>query len=860
MRNKLISIILAIAMCLPVVSFAATDNGVQNSDYSEDIAFVNTFMEGAISPDMADNTITRRDAVLLALRLHMKEFIVFEYHNEFADIPSDDPDAGKLALAVKLGIIPSLTTNKFNPDTKVAYIDALKMIFNSLGYGQLIRISGKGDSSYYRLASEYKCDLKAKKDFALTYGEMAHLIACALDTPILEENGVDKYNEVIYSKSDAVTPLSKYYGILKTEGTVVRNGLTSLYEKDGLNHDAIEINGTVLKCDIYTDSSFLLARSITAYYHKDTMVLKHYILNSDIATVTMECEDIDDFKNNVYYHYENGKTKKYTVTDTPAIIYNGVALNSDDAAYIEAGDIFIPSNGSVELVRSNSPAYNCIKITNYETYVVQGVDIDGRRIVDKYGKSVLDLDDAESLMIKNTLGETVDFEYIGYMNILSVAQSLDGRAARVIVCNDAVQGVLTTYNDNEIQLEVEVFAMSDRFKEITPLSAMPAINEEVILYLDARGKAAVCEVSPNNGWSYGYIIDKGVTAGLEKDYVIKMLTADNKIDEYVLNKNLKIDAETFTGGPATAYGMVPTESPVKYRLNVHNEIRELDTPAQGSKEKVTSLKPSYSSTTARWVDYISSFLGATFVKSGSVTFTVPVTPTGNEKDYVAGKVESSFVKEVDYNVATYMEDPGELVDTLVVKKAAVSAGVGGSDIITVVDRVVYGLDDDGNAVAKIYGMNQGIMRDYLVVDESKYSHENDPDPLERGDLIRISANSRREVLALERCFDNYDRLVESDLGSTNPSPSDLDVIFRLSYGKVLNMKNNILQVALENGITPAPQEKYYINGTVVVVDRNEVRAGSLSDIVSDTTGYASSKVAVEMRYMRIRTIIIYKDI
>ncbi len=858
MLKRFISFILIFTMCLPSVVLGSY---ADETDYTEDINFVNALTGVNITPDKTNEPITKRDAVLMALKLHMKEFIVFEYNNEFIDITKDDADAGKLALALKLGIISRLTTNRFDPDSNVSYENALKMIFNSLGYGQIIRLGGKGSSEYYKLSGRYEVEVDAKNDFSLTYGEMAHLTAIALDTPILGEKGIDQYGEVIYNHSQDITPLYKYYGILKTEGVAERNDFTGLYDKNGFDEKAVSINQIKLKCSETVNTSELLARNITAYYHKDNMTLEYYRYTDSDSVVTLQCEDIEKFENNTYYYFEGNKTKKYSVAAAPSIIYNGVALTADEAAYVESGDIFIPSNGTVDLVRNDSGICQCIKITNYETYVVQGVDTDGKKIVDRYGKSVLDLSGTDYVSLRTSMGEDIDFDYITSMNIVSVARSLDGKKALVIVCNDAVQGVLTSFNDDEIQIEVEVFKISDRLKElISPPNSLPSLNEDVILYLDARGKAAVCEVSPNNGWSYGYIIAKGTTSGMDKEYLVRMLTADNKKQEFALNKNIKIDGETFNKNLETASGYVPVESPVKYRLNVHGEIRELDTPVTGVNEKVTCLKPSYSSTTARWVDYISSFAGNTFIKSGAVTFTVPLSPSTNDKDYIASNVESSFVKDVDYTIETYMEDPDELVDTLVVKKSATSANasVSGSDIVTVVDRVVYAIDDEGNEVVKIYGMNGGIMRDYILTDDSIYSHKTDPDPLERGDLVRINANARYEVMAMQRCFDNEDRTMVSSLSSTNPSTDNLDVIFRLSYGKVLNMRNNLLQVRLENlGNTT---EKYYINGTVVVVDKNEIRAGSLSDIVSDTTAYASSKVVVEMRYMRIRTIVIYKDI
>ena len=46
---------------------------------------------------------------------------------------------------------------------------------------------------------------------------------------------------------------------------------------------------------------------------------------------------------------------------------------------------------------------------------------------------------------------------------------------------------------------------------------------------------------------------------------------------------------------------------------------------------------------------------------------------------------------------------------------------------------------------------------------------------------------------------------------------------------------------------------------VVIVDKNEVRVGSVSDLVFDPSGAIASDILLEMRYLRVRTIVVYKN-
>ena len=109
MKTKLISFILSFVMiavlCSVPVSAAPADDG----SYEEDIYFINALGLGEINPENIDKPITRREAVLLSMGLYLGEYIVFDYNGEFSDISADDENAGKLALAVKNGIVSALS-------------------------------------------------------------------------------------------------------------------------------------------------------------------------------------------------------------------------------------------------------------------------------------------------------------------------------------------------------------------------------------------------------------------------------------------------------------------------------------------------------------------------------------------------------------------------------------------------------------------------------------------------------------------------------------------------------------------------------------------------------------------------------
>ena len=167
---------------------------------------------------------------------------------------------------------------------------------------------------------------------------------------------------------------------------------------------------------------------------------------------------------------------------------------------------------------------------------------------------------------------------------------------------------------------------------------------------------------------------------------------------------------------------------------------------------------------------------------------------------------------------------------------------------------------------KIYAVKEGTASTWTVTDDI-YNHATDADPIEKGDIIRMSCNDRREVSALERTFDNDTRKIQEGIIGDKAADYPLDhlypqdgssVMFYLAYGKTLRFKNNILELKVpdESGDKII---RYYMKGRVIVVDKEGVRVGSYADFVIDASGAASSDVLIEMRYSNVRTIVVYKD-
>lgn len=870
MKQRILSFLIASVLVFGLMvmpSSAAVES--DSTDYSKDIEFINAVGITDIEPEDTNAPLTRRQAVVMAFGLSGKDIMEPQYNGEFSDVAVGDADGGKLLYATLNGLIAKTNNGKFIPDGKVKYIDALKLVFNALNYGHLVKVINKGDSEYQRLATKYNVSVKAANSNSLTVGEFAHLVALASEAPLLRAQSVEDNGYINYRTDESVTVLSEYYGICKITGTVEKNNFTSLYESSHLADWGIKLDDVTINCDNTTDTHSLLGRKVCVYYRDKGKELVYHSFENDNDVLRLECEDIEKYDNNTYYVFEGNKEKKYPCTRNAAVIYNGVAVTSADYnAFIAKGG-FVPANGYVDLIKNDSGKIDCIKITNYETYVVQGVDVYNEKIIDKYGEPILSLDIVQNLFICDASGEAVTIDYIDGMNVLSVASALSGTPAEIVVTAEAVEGALTFYDGTSIMLEGEKFVVSASLKQKidSGIIKVPQLGEETVIYLDARGLAAVCEASPNTGWNYGFLTEKGMTSGLDSKLMLRILTTDGGFKEFEAARNIEIDAVLFKKNHTGAYDALTSDKlniPVKYRVTSFDEIKDIDTPV-GSSENENSLKLIHEGDSINWTDYTSSFTGGYFMKSGAVCFTVPLKPSSDERDYATGTVENSFKKDVKYNVAIYGENPDDLVNTVAVKKSGTTAGVEASDIIAVVDKVTHAIDSEGNEVWKIYAVKEGASNVYTAEDRV-YNHGTDADPIEKGDIIRMKSNDRNEVSALERTFDSETRKIQegiigeysSDVVLPHLYPSDgRSVMFYLAYGKTLRFKNNILQVQLND--SEGTIKNYYYMGRLVVVDKEGVRIGSATDLVIDESGTVSSQILIEMRYSRIRTIVVYKE-
>jgi len=861
--KSIMSIVLCLSICLFCMPSVLAD--ATQGNYDENIVFLKAM--GIIDTQTYDSNemITKSEAVYTIMKMIGQNSESFGYNGELKGLPEGHPYAGMLKAAIELGLVDLDSNYLFNPNSTVSYADAARMVFAALGYNRAVN-TASSDAWYLKLAADNRLNgnVKITNNGKLTKGEWGGILYNAAHIPLMKRVSFGPIAE--YQVEKNITALSEYLQIFKKEGIVSANSITSLRARAGVGENTIEIDGFRIKTkDVVLNEEALLGKDVKAYYklsdNDDAYLI--YVKESGKTEYLRILSDefIADFTNYTYmYSSSLAGSGKAVVDGTAAIIYNGIAVTDEDFKILNES-LFIPKNGEVELLRSGkSGKFDIVKIKSYATYIVHNVSKTENLIFDKYGKDALSIDPyiRSNVRIVDKNGNRFTIADLEEWDVLSVAISNDGNYVEIIVSADAVKGLVTGRSQDTLTLEMEEFKLSqDLVEELaeylkegseTKKTRIPEVGSQIVAYLDQYGKIAAMQVQTTDEWKFGYLIKMQPEKPPAKNLEFKILTQDDKIEYFKSAYPIVVDAAVYKSASA-AQSAIEAEHIIRYQLNDEGQIRRIDTHIQGEKEDSFSLMRRASGS-LKFKSNVTTFGGLIFPKTSAVIFAVPSSANGPERDYKVTTI-TTFVNDASYNVVAYSVGDDSLKEDAILYKKASLLPQNAREIVTIITQISNAVDDDGIPIQKIYGMNAGGNRIYTIYsDDPNTSALVAEKNIKPGDLARITADNNMIVSRIERVFDGTSKTISSEMGGINPN-TGYDAIIRISYGKVINRAEGLIQVELHN--EKKTIEKYKEAGLVFVCEENKrVRKGSFDDIIPGV-----SSIVVNMYYSQIRTITIY---
>ena len=727
--SKILAVLLTLTMLIGTTGYvsAFSDVNSENNFYESiqilsGLGIINGYEDGSFGPE---RDVTRAEFATMLMRAMASAGIGSPdpAGTPFTDLNDAAWAIGDVRTAYDLGIINGMTATTFEPNSKVTYEQALKMIVCALNYGgqadavlQAAVAANPATKWYYGYVQTAKTlgitdNVVVLQEQPAKRAQIAQMIYNSLDVNMLEKvdlaSGESMYME---SKQNWLKDKLK---ITKAQGELLADESNSI-SADGatarpgyaLFQDATNnTNISILKNGISLNG--LLGKYVEYYYRTDFDGVKTLVLiyskSGSYDSIKIDALNIDRITGsysegyNVSY-YESAtavRTKNLKVAPNPVISFNG-EIKTD----VHVSELNIES-GSLEFI-STGGDYSKINVESYETYVVKSVNKTDKYIVDMFrpsGSNTLYLDDEDGgyvINIKNSSGSSISVTNIAQYNVLTVKQG-KGASNRisvdVTVSNKNISGTIKEIDGDILDINGTSYEVSSYLNKYGSSSLDTfKVGDSCKVYLDKDGKIAYITKTASNSSFFGYIS----AASVSRDDVVKLAIVSQKTPSmgspYIsVASKVKIDGKLYSNtdeildmleGSAKVDNTNIDENGnafsqlVKYTINANGEITEIDTAYISENEDAadeTIVKAfEVKRQDGNLMTYKSSsydFIGATNsdkfrINSSTQVFLVPL----ERDDFDSyGRKSSSFFK----NGKQYLVEPYNVTGGLNVAEAVV---------------------------------------------------------------------------------------------------------------------------------------------------------------------------------------------
>lgn len=569
--KKLLSLLLAVAMlfslAVPSV-FAADFSDVPESyQYYDSVqslvarGIINGYDDGTFKPE---GNITRGEfAKMIIYALGLSDLAATPVtETGFPDVAPEHWAASVIKIAHDMGIINGFDDGTFKPDENVTYDQALKMTICAKydRLGEIALKNGGYPSGYRKVANSYgfiKGITDGVYESAAMRGTIAKLIYNMLNIDLSKYTDdttiVDPTNQstevkgqvvAVYGASleSTVSSLTKYQ--LKIEMT---NGAVITYSGENLsNKDNLRSYLGKMVVGYYTEA---MGVEIQALSSLDLQRGKNGEVTVDMADVSASSTDTK-----LTYTDEDGDTEDISVSSNAKILYNGSLVPSGTtfSSLIAANR---NSSGSIRLLSTEGSgnAADVIFFTVYTNYLVTSTNSSTKTVYLDDGSAVtqkvIDEDSKTKTVTITKDGSSVGFSSISKNTILSISEDLSGNFMEVLIGPAAISGKVSAMTRDEGKITVS--SKEYKFASGVTFGTDISVGSNLKIYLDAFGKIAKYEfVAASTTYTYGYLTQiKNVGSSVSADIRVEMVdlksTSLKSFTNYALADSVQINGTTY---------------------------------------------------------------------------------------------------------------------------------------------------------------------------------------------------------------------------------------------------------------------------------------------------------------------------
>lgn len=674
----------------------------------------------------------------------------------YTDLPSDHWAVNTINTLTDMGILKG-SGGKFYPGDEISYTEALAMLLNAVGLGEMAEKEGGYPRGYMNLAVKYDINTKTADAERMTFGEVCSLIYDVLFVPVPEITISDgtKYG---YSINKDVNVLGAYFDTYRVKGILTGALGISVNAEPACGINEVRIDGECYNSS-FEDAADYLGMKVRAYYKEtDDENEVFYIAPADSGNyLKIDIREFDGYNektHELYYTKKGtGSERRGNIAVNATVVKNGKNVSSDIKGAFEN-----LNEGTITVAKSGAGDYDMVIIKDYEDIVVSSYNSADGIIYDKNirGRKI-ELDGINCLRVYDKDKNPKSTDDIMKNMTLSVCRS--DNYCEILISENTVSGKIISaeHGSDEIIVSLEdgSYPVAPGFYEKN--EAYFKSGRNVKLYINAFGTCAWAEFFGNEGFLCGYVIKTYITED-EELFGIKLLTQSGDIenlylaDKAAVNKKLCRSPQEAADNIKSRNGK-SSEQVIVYKTNEDGRIIALETAAPyGSDAADAGLRVDKPLYTGYYYSGTKMMGESVLIGEGAVCFKVPevVTSYTTNEDYSVIN-PSSLSDKVNYTAESYKTDEDTLCADIMLIKSNASSGSWFHKMV-VVGKVYEIYNEKEGEVEQVADMwVDGNKTTYRAARKTSFDampqffDNSVKNKLETGDVLRIFLNTDGEI-------------------------------------------------------------------------------------------------------------------
>ena len=881
MKNQIYKII-AFALCIMLFAcpVSAYENKVVQAEnpqsaYDENIETISALgiLDWDIDTFSASENVTRGEFTRLVTNIVSNGvYSTDSVMSVFADV-SADSELGKILYTAKsFGIVSGDGEGSFYPDRPITYEEAYKILGSALGYDADAKANGGYPTGYVMscIKAGLKSDSIEPLSDKLTPSGAAKLIVDAFECNVMKVKLVNNNTEYEIDRDEDWIYTAKK--ILISEGVVTANSITALQSFDTIDQGFVSIDDVRYKCDENFD--LYLGYNVKFYYTEENEncdrvlhMTKQY--NDELL---IDANDIADgvlsSDRKIEYYTTDDNTKKVKIPVNTSIIHNGRAISTYGV------NTFDISYGFIKLVDNNSDGiYDVVFLSEYKNMIVGAVNTVDKSAADKYNGNVINFmpyENEKIIRIYDETGKETDFSKLTAGDVLSYAESEDGKILTIYVSKKKIEGKIESVSEVRSKKYYGIKGFETALAADASFDTSSVkLNAVGIAYLNAFGEITDF-VSGNDMDNLMYVIDVFIDKERSAHELnIKVMDKNGEIKTLVSQKSITLNGERIKNVVEKDTIPAPITSGVLslIELDENGFVKKIDTPdAHGSRLHTFGAAADH-----RYYGTTKTFGAVWFVDPNAVIYVSPKeADRADDDEAYRVSTMAEFLSDVTYNVTGYTVGDGSYYAKAVHFKEERDLKVVGNEA-HVVKSISKGINAKGDTVNILETASYvGGLRKYETKDETILSDA------KVGDMVLLhivnSVIDKGEIILYSKdlSFNQNSTFVKTQPTLSYTSGSNY------KYGNVLFRNNTLISLVDDTALEEAKGTNindykysdfvYYdiSNSAVYVVDRtvhdkNDMVYKADKNAIKDYLTFGeASKVFIYTRTGYPRLVVVYK--